>query len=435
MLKTVEIVRMYSVPFKDERISQLISWYVETLQKGIDIIWESIEWRYDFKNYRKGRCLKVKVPVLPKNSQFKRELRDRLMKDNPYARHWVDAVIRTAYSIVKSWRKRYVKGRAKKRKPRVKRRFARCKVTLMKVDYERKVIRITLRPYEYVEVPYGDGWFVKQGRVDGCTVGEVILKDDRVLIPFKKFETVSISGAIGWDCNELTIDGFSPSIGFIHVDLKPLISTRIKEEKKLRKIRSIASKRLKSGKRMVSEYSRRWRNRCRDLERKLAVQLSNLFPSMVFGFEKLNKESMFKNKSKKFRKRIARVSWRNIVKELKQRVIVREVNPRDTSKTCSRCRFKVKDLKGRVFRCPRCGLVLDRQKNACVNIYLKMMGFPHSKDWWNEVVKPLIHHELWVGVALIGRTPRTWSPMKGDLKAMKPKRLVDPSTSIKVYQP
>ena len=392
---------------------------------------------YDFKNYRKRRCLKVKVPVLPKNSRFKRELRDRLMKENPYAAHWVDAVIRTAYSILESWRKRYLKGRAKKCKPRVKRRFARCKITLMKVDYEREVIRITLKPYEYVEIPFGNSWFAKQGRVKGCTIGEVVLKDDRVLIPFKKFETVSINGAIGWDCNELTIDGFSPSIGFIKVDLKPLISMRIKEEEKLRKIRSIASKRLKNGKKMVKEYSRKWRNRCRDFERKLTVQLSNLFPGRVFGFEKLNKESMFKNKSKKLRKRIARVSWRNIVRELKQRVIVREVDPRDTSKTCSRCGFKVKDLRGRVFRCPRCGLVLDRQKNACVNIYLKMMGFPHNYDWWERIVKPLLNQELWLGVTLIGRTPRIYPAMKAELKAMNPKRLADQNTqlSIKIHQP
>jgi putative transposase len=33
------------------------------------------------------------------------------MKDNPYAAHWVDAVIRKAYSIMKSWRKRYLRGK------------------------------------------------------------------------------------------------------------------------------------------------------------------------------------------------------------------------------------------------------------------------------------------------------------------------------------
>jgi putative transposase len=43
------------------------------------------------------------------------------MKDNPYAANWVDAVIRKAYSIMKSWRKRYLRGKAGKIRPRVRR--------------------------------------------------------------------------------------------------------------------------------------------------------------------------------------------------------------------------------------------------------------------------------------------------------------------------
>jgi len=26
-----------------------------------------------------------------------------------------------------------------------------------------------------------------------------------------------------------------------------------------------------------------------------------------------------------------------------------------------------------------------------------MKGFPHSCDWWERNVKPLLNHELWVG--------------------------------------
>ena len=37
------------------------------------------------------------------------------------------------------------KGEARKVKPRIRRRFAKCKTTLMKIDYETKSIRITLK--------------------------------------------------------------------------------------------------------------------------------------------------------------------------------------------------------------------------------------------------------------------------------------------------
>jgi len=287
----------------------------------------------------------------------------------------------------------------------------------MSVDCERKVIRITLKPHEYVEVSYGDAWFL--GRVEGCEVGEVILKDDRMLIPFKKAEPYEVEKAIGWDCNELTVDGFSPELGFVHIDLRPLITTRITYHEKRRKLQRHRGK--KKGKEKWEKYSHRERNKCRDIERKLAAQLVTLFPNTLHGFEELDKERILRRSRKSLRKRIARASWRNLVREVGQRAVVEEVDPRDTSKTCSRCGFVVRDLRGRVFRCPRCGLVVDRQKNACVNIYLKMRGFSHSREWWESAVKPLLNHELWVGVALMGRTPMIWSPMKGDLMAMKPK--------------
>jgi putative transposase len=68
--------------------------------------------------------------------------------------HWVDAVIRTAYSIMESWGKRYLRGRARKVKQRIRRRFARCKTTLMKIDYEARTIRITLKQGEYLLISW-----------------------------------------------------------------------------------------------------------------------------------------------------------------------------------------------------------------------------------------------------------------------------------------
>ncbi|PCN51184.1 hypothetical protein B6U99_00095 [Candidatus Geothermarchaeota archaeon ex4572_27] len=65
-----------------------------------------------------------------------------------------------------------------------------------------------------------------------------------------------------------------------------------------------------------------------------------------------------------------------------------------------------------------------------------MRGFPHSYEWWERFVRPLLNHELWVGVALRGRSPMIWPPMKGGLRAMEPKGLVDQRLllSMKVYQ-
>ena len=94
MLKILELVRSYSVPIRDDRVSKLITWYVKALQNAIDMIWDNIEWRYCFQELvRKGkklvviRGLKVRIPVIPRGRAFKKRLRDMLMKDNPYAAH------------------------------------------------------------------------------------------------------------------------------------------------------------------------------------------------------------------------------------------------------------------------------------------------------------------------------------------------------------
>ncbi|MFZ3167914.1 MAG: transposase, partial [Candidatus Methanoperedens sp.] len=49
--------------------------------------------------------------------------------------------------------------------------------------------------------------------------------------------------------------------------------------------------------------------------------------------------------------------------------VVELVNPRNTSQNCSWCSKSVsKDLNVRVHSCPFCGLVLDRDHNAAINI-------------------------------------------------------------------
>ena len=52
-----------------------------------------------------------------------------------------------------------------------------------------------------------------------------------------------------------------------------------------------------------------------------------------------------------------------------EEVLVIEVSPRNTSKTCSRCNHVYKQFK-RLFHCPKGGFVIDRDLNA-INIARK----------------------------------------------------------------
>jgi putative transposase len=79
-------------------------------------------------------------------------LRDELMKGNPYAAHWVDVVIKDSLFDHGILEEEVSEGRARKIKPRIRRRFARCKITLMKIDYQARTIRINLRQGEYPSI-------------------------------------------------------------------------------------------------------------------------------------------------------------------------------------------------------------------------------------------------------------------------------------------
>ncbi len=440
-LAILKLTRAYYVPVRDSRVSDLITWYVVTLQKAIDIIWGNIRWELRKPKLvrRNGMLqvimgLKLHNPIIPKDRAFKKRLRDELMKDNPYAAHWVDAIIRKAYSIMKSWRRRYLKGKARKAKPRIKRRFAKCKITLMKVDYKEKTIRITLKPHEYLEITWRGTWFEK--RVEGWLVGEVVLKDDRIIIPFKNYKVVKVMDVIGWDSNELELTGYTPRIGFIHLDLRPLQSMKIIYERK----KAVAQSKGKRD--LYEKYVRRERSRVRDFINKLASQLTRTFPNTLHVFEDLDKEDMIgKGRvEKNRRKRNARTPWKTMHRRISEKALTARVPARNTTRTCSRCGFTVKDPRGQELECPRCGLKMNRQKNAAVNIrrrYVeggrgkdRMRGFPHSNE-----PEDTMKVELWAGVTQSGQRLMIWwgDDRKPRLKPMKPR--ASRRFRIKRYKP
>lgn len=121
---------------------------------------------------------------------------------------------------------------------------------------------------------------------------------------------------------------------------------------------------------VVSRVHERIANRRNDFAHQISRKLVDRFG--VIAFEDLNITGMLKNHC--LAKSIADVAWNQLVQyttskavEAGRRVVL--VNPRNTSKRCSRCGQLVdKALSVRVHSCPVCGLVLDRDENAAINI-------------------------------------------------------------------
>ncbi|MEM4501686.1 MAG: transposase [Thermofilaceae archaeon] len=360
------LVRAYRVPVPDEcrrKVGELLTWYQRSLDKALEAIWHGIEWRGDPKHLEKyGR---FKVPVLPESAEFQRQLRRRLVESCPYATQWVDSVIRTAYAVARSWRSSYLEGKARKRRPKVTRRFARVKKILVKAYHEARTVRVTLRPGEYITVSWAGAWFEK--RVKGWELGEPVLKDDSVILVFEKAVEDQRCAVVGWDCNEYTLNGFDGQRFYV-VDLGPLVRMKERYEEVISRLQSAGKGEL------ARKYWRRLRDRERDFLSKLAKQLAERFPNAIFAFEALDKEKLVSREvPKERRKRNRRAPWLTIQRKVVEKAPVVRVSARNTSRTCPRCSWVSREDPGKVFHCKRCGLTMDRQKLAAVNVWLRAM--------------------------------------------------------------
>lgn len=127
--------------------------------------------------------------------------------------------------------------------------------------------------------------------------------------------------------------------------------------------------------RVIARVHERLTNRRNNFVHKLSRATVNRYPVVVM--ENLNVGGMLRREEKgkrALRKAIIDASWKKFLNCITYKaewaggnVIL--VNPKNTSKKCSRCSELVeKDLGTRVHRCTNCGLVIDRDVNAARNI-------------------------------------------------------------------
>ncbi len=155
-----------------------------------------------------------------------------------------------------------------------------------------------------------------------------------------------------------------PNPRFFRSDQKALASL----QRRLSKEEKGSPQRIKRRKPVSRVHERiRWRreNFAHQLSRRIASEFG------VIAFEDLNIKGMVKNH--KLAKSISDAAWNQIVQfttfkaeEAGRRVVL--VDPRNTTKMCSRCGVLVeKKLSDRVHVCT-CGLTIDRDLNAAYNI-------------------------------------------------------------------
>jgi len=362
---------------KREESETLLENYRVLLQKALDWLWEKT--RIERKEVKGKKATKVEI-TLPKKKEVYKKLRDELEEVNELASHYVDKAINDAYSMLGSWRRRAEKGQASLRKPTLSKVYVRVKSTLRKVEGEN--VRITVRPYQYLTFSWSHSWFSR--RVKGLELGEPVIKEDKVYLPFRyKLPWSTPLAFLAIDSNLYTLDAYDGE-KFVTFSLKELYSLKFGMQLKRGRIQSFTSKHGRKGRVLLKKYSHRERNRVLDYIHKFVNKLLEMYPLTIFAVEKLNKQEMFEDANDKLSKKISRTVWRTVHRLLKYKApiygsFVKEVNPHLTSKSCPRC-GRLSRKVGGTFRCERCGFTLDRQLNASLNIYLKMCGFPHIRD-------------------------------------------------------
>jgi len=126
----------------------------------------------------------------------------------------------------------------------------------------------------------------------------------------------------------------------------------------------------KKARKIVAHVHERIANRRLNFAHQTSRQLVNRFGTIMF--EDLNIINMQKNHC--LAKSIADVAWNQFItvtmskaEDAGSRVIL--VNPKNTSQRCSRCgKIVAKTLSDRIHSCPHCGLAMDRDQNAAINI-------------------------------------------------------------------
>lgn len=134
-----------------------------------------------------------------------------------------------------------------------------------------------------------------------------------------------------------------------------------------------SNNRRKAVKKLAKQYFK-VTNQREDFLHKLTVMLLRNYT--FIAVEKLLVDNMKRNHN--YAKSISDAAWSKFLQLLKYKaesagIQVIEVNPEYTSQECSDCGYRLMkeerlDKSDRIFKCPKCGLEMDRDVNAAINI-------------------------------------------------------------------
>lgn len=202
-------------------------------------------------------------------------------------------------------------------------------------------------------------------------------------VPQKSFPVTEASVGIDVGIKSFAVDSEGTVVEnpkFLHASLKQL---RIKQRTLSRRIKG--SNRRKDARIQVAKVHEKVSNQRKDFLHKVTNHYIRNFK--YIAVEKLNLSGMVRNHH--IAKSIADSSWGLFFRLLGEKAEsagrqVFKVDPYGTSQRCSSCGENVpKKLSERIHCCPHCGLTLDRDENAALNI--QRLGQSLQALTWGDV--------------------------------------------------
>ena len=262
-----------------------------------------------------------------------------MLENWKFAKHYVDSAINSIIGLVKGWVQLYNRGKAKS-KPEITKKTVYI-TTLFKVVNGK--IKITIEPRKrYLEIDLAKFDYLPK---DYDSIGGLILQEDKLIITFKKeVEPIEPKDYASFDVNLTNITGLING-RIVKFDLKGLYHIHRVYEEKRRKIQKLSKTKPKTAKKLMEKYSKRERNRARDLMHKITATIARELVSIKHGaiLEDLRRiKERILNGHKKLNRKLSKWNCRTFQSMLEYKLKwfglpVKHVNPFNSSKTCPFC--------------------------------------------------------------------------------------------------
>ena len=364
----MEIIKSYSIPITAPK--DLMEEYFKLRKIALEEIFRHVRYSKSGKAHLK----------FDKNKR--KELRDKLLRNWKFARHYVDSAINTVIGLVKGWIQLYNRRKAKS-KPKITKKTVYVKTTLFSVRNGK--IKITIEPRKRnLEIDLAKFDYLPK---DYDSIGGLILQEGKLIITFKKkVKPIEPKDYASFDINLTNITGFING-RIVRFDLRELYHTHRVYEEKRKRIQKLSKIKPKTAKKLMQKYSKRERNRARDIMHKITTTIARELVSIKHGaiLEDLrNIKDRILNGSKDLNRKLSKWNCRifQFMLEYKLKwfgLPVKYVNPSNSSKTCPVCSGRLSAYRGRLMKC-KCGFVQDRDIIAVLNLRMWGLGVAPNGD-------------------------------------------------------